>query len=310
MSSYLVNGSPLDRLLQIQSDLNEMFIEDGVEALTFPEASGALVGTITAGHGLVMNASGVISISGTLNVDLSGNASTASKLVTPTTIAGKIFDGSQPISLASSDLSDFTGLANKTYVDNQIAALVDSPTNIILEYLATNGDGSTLNGARGSYTTPNNNQSVTTISAYGPPWDVVLNNRYKWPGATLTLSGYQDGSYLPPIGTTQVILKLNGHIRQTSGTADDVYFFLNFDGTEVNLGAVRTRTPSPTTFNISFLIRISSDFDQEDISKGHLQAWTSPRALQIQYRPYNQTVIANGPSSTYYVAPLFEIIAM
>ena len=70
-------------------------------------------------------------ISGSIN----GNASTATTLQTARNIAGQSFNGSADITIASTDLSDGSSVASKTYVDGKITDLLGADVPAALDTL-------------------------------------------------------------------------------------------------------------------------------------------------------------------------------
>jgi hypothetical protein len=76
---------------------------------------------------------GTKTFSSTIGGSISGNAATATKLANAITIAGQAFDGAANITIASSNLSDGSNLATKTYVGGIVAA-----EKVTVGYLAGN----------------------------------------------------------------------------------------------------------------------------------------------------------------------------
>ena len=164
---------------------------DDTGTFTYNPNSGTVAATVFSGSGASLTtlngsniSSGTVAAArvATLNQDTTGNAATATALETARTIAGKSFDGTGNITIATTDLSDISALdtdltsvsgsddslasakAIKTYVDSQgcanyyltglglssgtLTATVDGASNptVDLSGLYTAGDGLDLSG--------------------------------------------------------------------------------------------------------------------------------------------------------------------
>ena len=164
---------------------------DDTGTFTYNPSSGTVAATVFSGSGASLTtlngsniSSGTVAAArvATLNQDTTGNAATATALETARTIAGKSFDGTGNITIATTDLSDISALdtdltsvsgsddslasakAIKTYVDSQgganyyltglglssgtLTATVDGASNptVDLSGLYTAGDGLDLSG--------------------------------------------------------------------------------------------------------------------------------------------------------------------
>ena len=128
----------------INIDGNTISSTAGTDLNITPLAGQQIVldGTIVIDAGVVTGATSITSTAfvGDLTGDVTGNADTATALQTARTIAGKSFDGTGNITIATTDLSDITALdtdlssvsssddtlasakAIKTYVDAQVTA--------------------------------------------------------------------------------------------------------------------------------------------------------------------------------------------
>jgi len=115
--------------------------------------SNTIVGSISGNAATVTNGvktiddqiiGGIKTFSNTIGGSISGNAATATKFANARTIAGQAFDGTENITIASTDLTDGSSLATKTYVDDALAvvtAMNAAPTIAIGQGAGAIGQG-------------------------------------------------------------------------------------------------------------------------------------------------------------------------
>ena len=138
---------------------NAATVTNGVDTITNQTIDGiktfssTIVGDITGNAATVTNGvdtitnqtiGGIKTFSNTIGGSISGNAATATKLETAITIAGSTFDGTTNITIASTDLTDGSYLATKTYVADAVASLVNGAPdalNTLGELATAIGDG-------------------------------------------------------------------------------------------------------------------------------------------------------------------------
>ena len=258
---------------------------DDTGTFTYNPNSGTVAATVFSGSGASLTtlngsniSSGTVAAArvATLNQDTTGNAATATALETARTIAGKSFDGTGNITIATTDLSDISALdtdltsvsgsddslasakAIKTYVDSQgganyyltglglssgtLTATVDGASNptVDLSGLYTAGDGLDLSGTEFSV-------DVSDFMAAG------VNNRVLTATGTDAFTGESNltfgGGDLLVGGSTPSVTIGDAGAEDTKlvfdGNAEDFYIGLDDtdDDLKIGLGSAVGTTP-------------------------------------------------------------------
>ena len=235
----LEGGSGDDVTFQYNASADRMELKHGSAFEDFK--AGTILGTFT----------------GDLTGDVTGNADTATTLATARTIAGKSFNGSANITIATTDLSDISALdtdlssvsasddslatakAIKTYVDAQIATedtIAElNDTNIsslsaghLLIYDATAGVFDNAALTAGSNTTITNADGAITIASSDTTFTAASNNGLVLSGTAFSIDD--------PVNTNITLMSsgadgsASNPAQRTANTADQILVWDDSEG--------------------------------------------------------------------------------